>query len=138
MASEWQAAVDASLNIVRGVAGISTATWPEDSQNATVFATGYTGEGDDMVGPPGVRKSLGEIVIEVCTSAKEPKVGVPMLMALVDSIPHELLKTANYKLGGTVETFEGVRHTRIQEMPFSGYMGIAFTLYGVKITTNYT
>jgi hypothetical protein len=133
--STWRAAVDATLNIVRAIPGISTATWPQDSQNAPLFAVGYVGSCDDFGGPPGSRKSLGEIHVEVCTSHTEALKGVAALMPLADSIPAELLKVANYQLTGTVETFQGVRRSGIEQMPVSGYMGIRFTLYGVKIIT---
>jgi hypothetical protein len=133
--STWRAAVDATLNIVRAIPGISTATWPQDSQNAPLFAVGYVGAAEDYSSTPGDRKTLGDIHIEVCTSHTEALKGVAALMPLADSIPAELLKPANYKLGGTVETFRDVIRTGIEQMPISGYMGIRFTLRGVKIIT---
>jgi hypothetical protein len=134
--STWQAAVNATLDLVRVIPGVSDATWPQDGQNSIIFAVGYVGAAEDGGYTPGDRRSLGEIHVEVCTSHTEAIAGVAALMPMADSIPAELLKPANYKLSGTVETFRDIIRTGIEQMPVSGYMGIRFTLRGVKIVTD--
>jgi hypothetical protein len=140
MANEWQNAVTATLDLIRTVPGVSTATGPQDAQNAPLFAVGYVGDCDDyggaMAGGAGGRKSLGEIHIELCTDETDAPAVVAALMPLADAIPNKLLHLDNFKLGGTVETFAGIRRTGIQTMPLSGYVGIRFTLYGVKIISD--
>jgi hypothetical protein len=136
-----QSAIAEIQNVVGALTGIQDAPdYPPDQINAFPFAVCYARSGTHDIGPPELKTSLHNIVIEIHTSRQDLPFSVESVVGYIDSVPNALF--AKLQSATPFTAFETWGATRYEFGPLDWggvpTIGIRFTLEQVKIQTAIT